>query len=112
MIVAIPVADGTLCAHFGHCQTFALVTVDDNKKNIGNIEYLVPPPHEPGVLPKWLHERGANVIVAGGMGTRAQQFFEQFGITVVVGAPSQPPEKIAALWLRGELVTGENVCDH
>ena len=36
---------------------------------------LVPPPHEPGVLPGWLHHLGADVIIAGGMGQRAISLF-------------------------------------
>ena len=112
MKIAIPVAAGKLCAHFGHCQTFALIDIDEENKSIRSTESLVPPPHEPGILPKWLHEQGANVIIAGGMGARAQQFFEQYGINVMIGAPSETPEEIAKQWLKGELVTGENVCDH
>ena len=112
MKIAIPVAGGKLCMHFGHCQTFALIDVDEESKSIQNTQQLPPPPHEPGVLPKWLHEQGADMIIAGGMGGRAIQFFEQFGIKVLIGAPSELPEKIAELWLQGKLVTGENVCDH
>ena len=66
MKFAIPLADGKLTPHFGHCQEFALIDVED--KQIKNKEFLVPPPHEPGVLPKWLRDLEANVIIAGGMG--------------------------------------------
>lgn len=38
---------------------------------------LTPPPHEPGVLPKWLHDQGVNLIIAGGMGQRAQGLFNE-----------------------------------
>ena len=47
-------AEGKLTAHFGHCQEFALIDADD-KQIIGK-EMLVPPPHEPGVLPGWLRD--------------------------------------------------------
>ncbi len=112
MKIAIPVAEDKLCMHFGHCQTFALVEIDEETKSVANTENLIPPAHEPGVLPKWLHEKGADVIIAGGMGTRAQQIFEQFGVKVVVGADPDLPEKVADKWIRGVLVTGDNVCDH
>ncbi len=71
-----------------------------------------PPPHEPGVLPKWLHEKGANVIIAGGMGARAQQFFTEMGIKVVIGAQSDSPEDLARKYMSNTLVTGANICDH
>jgi len=112
MKIAIPVADGRLCMHFGHCEQFALVEVDETGKTVIATHYLTPPPHEPGVLPRWLHEQGANVIVAGGMGQRAQGLFAQNGIKVVVGAQGGTPEEIATSYLRNTLEVGQNVCDH
>jgi len=111
MKIAIPLADGRLCSHFGHCEQFALVETDE-QNNILSKTLLTPPPHEPGVLPAWLGEQGASVIIAGGMGTRAQQLFAQNRITVVVGAPTEQPEQLVAEYLSGVLETGSNVCDH
>lgn len=112
MTIAIPMADGRLCVHFGHCERFALLDVDEARQKIVGISYLPPPPHEPGVLPKWLHERGVNVVIAGGMGRRALEFFRAFGIRVVVGASADTPEALAEAFLAGTLQAGENVCDH
>ena len=110
MKFAIPLAEGKLTAHFGHCQEFALVDVEDNK--IKNKETLVPPPHEPGVLPKWLHDQGADVIIAGGMGARALDLFAQNNIKVIVGASALAPEELVKQYLDNSLQTGGNVCDH
>lgn len=112
MKIAIPVADGELCMHFGHCEQFALIEVDAENKTVVKTEMATPPPHEPGVLPRWLHEQGADVIIAGGMGQRAQAVFAHNGIKVVVGAAGGGPEAIASQYLSGALVTGQNVCDH
>jgi len=112
MRIAIPVVDGRLAMHFGHCEKFVLIDVDPEKKEILKTETVSAPDHVPGLLPKWLAERGANTIIAGGMGMRAQQLFAQQNITVVVGAPAQDPEQIAKDWLAGALEAGENVCDH
>ena len=73
---------------------------------------LTPPPHEPGVLPKWLQEQEVGLVIAGGMGQRAQQLFAEKGIRVVVGAPVESPETLVTQYLAGTLATGENVCDH
>lgn len=110
MRFAIPCADGKLTAHFGHCQEFALVEVDD--RQIKNKEMLIPPPHEPGVLPRWLHEQGTNVVIAGGMGARAVDLFSQNGIKVITGAPVAAPEELVKQFLDNSLETGANVCDH
>ena len=110
MKFAIPLAEGKLTAHFGHSREFALIEVQG--KEIKDKQVLEPPPHEPGVLPKWLHELGANVIIAGGMGQRAVGLFSQQGIRVVTGAPTLEPETLVKNYLENTLETGDNVCDH
>lgn len=110
MKYAIPCADEKLCMHFGHCEKFAIIEEKDGE--ILGKEMITPPPHEPGLLPKWLHEQGANVIVAGGMGQRAQALFAQNDIKVVTGAQPAEPEDIVMEYINGNLVTGANACDH
>jgi len=110
MRIAVPTVNGMLCMHFGHSEKFALVDVDGEE--VRDIQFLTPPPHAPGVLPKWLHEQGANVIIASGMGSRAQLLFKENNIDVLVGAPIMEPEKIIKQYIVGELALGGNVCDH
>lgn len=110
MKFAIPIADGKLTAHFGHCKEFAMVEVENQK--ILSTEMLDPPPHEPGVLPRWVKEQGATIVIAGGMGQRAIQLFQQAGVEVLVGAPLEEPENLVKSYLNQTLVTGGNVCDH
>ncbi len=112
MKIAIPITNGRLSSHFGHCEQFAVADVDADGKNITNTTMLTPPAHEPGVLPKWLSEMGVDLIIAGGMGQRAQQLFKENNIDVVVGAPSDMPENIITAYLGKSLQTGDNICDH
>lgn len=112
MKIAIPIANGLLSMHFGHCASFAIIDVDKEKKEILKRADVEAPPHEPGLLPKWLGERNVDVIIAGGMGSRAQALFCENNISVIVGAPSETPEKLVKDYLNGELVSGQNVCDH
>jgi len=112
MKIAIPLVDGKLSAHFGHCEQFAVVSVDAESKTIESQELLSPPPHEPGVLPAWLAEQGVGVIIAGGMGQRAQGLFTQQNIKVVVGAPTDEAEVLVSNYLAGTLQVGDNICDH
>ena len=112
MKIAIPTAEGKLCMHFGHCECFALLEVDTAAKKVLNTEFITPPPHEPGVLPRWLHERGVDVIIAGGMGQRAQSLFAENNIRVIVGAQGESPEALAQAYMQGSLQTGANACDH
>ncbi|MBW2175132.1 MAG: NifB/NifX family molybdenum-iron cluster-binding protein [Deltaproteobacteria bacterium] len=110
MKIAIPVAEGRLTAHFGHAAEFVIIHVENQE--IGNNEILTPPPHEPGVLPRWLHELGVDVIVTGGMGQGAIGLFRENGIKVITGAPNLTPEEIVSQYLSNTLVTRDNVCNH
>jgi ATP-binding protein involved in chromosome partitioning len=110
--IAIPLAQGQLSLHFGHCEEFAIVDVDSEEKRISGIHREAAPPHEPGVLPQWLGRQNVNVVIAGGMGSRAQMLFAQNGIQVVTGATAGTPEETVLAYLNGTLQTGANVCDH
>ena len=110
MKIAIPLAKGKLCAHFGHCEQFAIVTVADGK--IAEQKMMTPPPHAPGVIPKWVADQGCTDILVGGMGEAAQEIFQQRGVKVLCGAPSDTPENLVDLYLRGEIVDAGNACDH
>ena len=57
----------------------------------------------------FLKEKGANVIIAGGMGETAQQLFAENGIEVVVGAEGNS-EKIVEQYLKGQLESTGSVC--
>ena len=104
-------AQGSLSMHFGHCQHFRLFETDENNTII-KVADKTPPPHEPGLFPKWLSEQNADLIITGGMGMKAQQLFANYGVRVVTGAPAGDPEDIVKAWLLGTLATGSNTCDH
>jgi predicted Fe-Mo cluster-binding NifX family protein len=108
--IAIPVSEGILDAHFGHCQQFAMVIVENEE--IRGMSYLDAPPHQPGLLPPWLAERGCTDVIAGGMGQRAIQLFNQQGVNVFVGAPRLSPEELVAGFLNHTLTFSANYCDH
>lgn len=112
MRIAIPITDGKLSAHFGHCEQFAIIDVDPDTKKVTHTEMLKPPPHEPAVLPKWLAGLHVELIIAGGIGRRAQQLFAQNNINVVVGATDNTAQELALQYLTGQLQCGENICDH
>jgi len=109
-VLVVPVSGGKLSAHFGHCEQFAFIETQNGK--IMETEMLNPPAHEPGALPQWLYEQGADVAIVGGMGESAQQLLREKGIEVIIGAPMDSPESLANQYFSNTLVTGANVCDH
>ncbi len=79
--------DSVVSYHFGHCPYFILVDVEENR--VVNVESISNPfanEHNAGDLPSFMHSKGVNVIITGGMGPKAQQYFADYGITPVIGA--------------------------
>ena len=109
-MVAIPVTGGKLDPHFGHCEQFAFIETHDGQ--IGPTRLQTPPAHEPGVLPRWLHEQGADVAIVGGMGDQARDLLTQKGVEVIIGAAIDAPEVLVRQYLDNRLTTGENLCTH
>ena len=112
MKIAIPIENGCLFGHFGGCHQFALVEVDADQKKILNTEIVPAPEHRPGLFPRWLRERGANVIVAGGIGQRALAAFAHHGIVVRAGIPGAPVEQLVTAYLNGLLTVTPDGCGH
>jgi len=108
--IAIPTENGNLCAHFGHCEKFAIY--ETNGEEIVNEEFVTPPPHEPGSHPKFLRDLGVNIIIAGGMGSRAQQLFAQNKIEVYYGVPAHDLKELVKTCISDNLKSGDNICDH
>ncbi len=110
MKFAIPTLNNEITAHFGHCDKFAIVETTDNK--ITNEETLTPPVHQPGSYPKFLAEKGVDVIIAGGMGQQAQNLFYQNNIKVHLGVITGTAKKLVEDHINNQLQTGGNLCDH
>jgi predicted Fe-Mo cluster-binding NifX family protein len=108
--VAIPLENGQLCNHFGHCQQFVLIDVENDV--IVREVYITPPPHEPGLLPGWLAECGVTDIIAGGMGQRAINLFHEQNIKINIGVQAKNPKELVVDWIGEALMTGVNSCDH
>jgi ATP-binding protein involved in chromosome partitioning len=112
MRYAVPVNGDMVSQHFGHCEHFALMDVDEKTKKITKKEMVSSPGHQPGLLPEWLAEQGVSFVIAGGMGSRAQSLFQQNRIGVIIGAVETDPERAVLSYLNGRLATGKNICDH
>jgi len=109
-LFAVPTTGKQLCAHFGHCEEFAII--ETNGEKIEKVEYLKPPVHQPGTYPRFLSGKGVTTIISGGMGIKAQEIFAQNNIEVFFGIDSDIPEKLVEKYLKDQLVSGQNLCDH
>jgi predicted Fe-Mo cluster-binding NifX family protein len=103
--------EGSLSAHFGRCPFYTLVNADgDRIVDCEVVKNPYFPNHEPGVIPQFIHAQKANVMIAGGMGPRAIDFFTRFGIDVATGAQGNVRNVVEA-YLRGE-IQGIVACEH
>ena len=108
--IAIPVIDGNLNSHFGHTNQFYIYEIENN--SIVKEDVLAPPPHEPGVYPKWLADMGITDVISGGMGQRAIALFNQNKINVFIGVPIKEPKDLVVDYMNKTLETSDNSCDH
>ena len=79
--------DSTVAQHFGHAPYFILVDVE--KTEITATVSIANPfaeKHQPGEIPGFIKEQNVDVLLSGGMGGRAIQFFEEYGIKTATGA--------------------------
>lgn len=79
--------ESVVAHHFGRCPYFAIVDLDGTDVKAVNV--IANPyygAHQPGQVPGYIHQQEAEVMLSGGMGGRAIQFFQQYGIKAATGA--------------------------
>ncbi|HUU38810.1 MAG TPA: NifB/NifX family molybdenum-iron cluster-binding protein [Candidatus Desulfaltia sp.] len=109
MKIAISTDSGFVSAHFGRCPTYTIVDIQDGR--VLARQEIPNPGHQPGFLPQYLSERGVGVIIAGGMGPRAQGLFAEKNIQTLIGVQG-PVDEVIEKFLRQELEAGQDLCDH
>ena len=105
--IAISTDSGNVCPHFGRAPEFTFVTIENNKV----LEKIVlqNPGHSVGSIPQFVNQQGAKYMIAGGMGHRAETFFNQYGIEVILGVSGKIDDVIKKI-LDGTLEGGESLC--
>ena len=107
MKIVISTDSGQVSAHFGRCPEFTLVDIVDGEVKEQTV--IPNPGHHPGFLPKFFHDMGVKAIVAGGMGMRAQELFQQLGVEAIPGVSGPIADAIEKL-SAGTLKGGESFC--
>ena len=107
MKIAISTDSGNVCAHFGRAPEFTFVTIENDQ--VIEKKILQNPGHSVGSIPQFINQQGAKWMIAGGMGHRAQTFFNQYGIEVIVGVSGKIDDVIKKI-INGTLEGGESLC--
>ena len=108
MKIAISTDMEKVSNHFGRCPEFTIIEIEDNK--IKNKKIIKNPGHATGFLPKYFKEQGVSCVIAGGVGFRAQELFEQFRIKLITGIQGEIT-KVINLFIKGNLEQGKDLCN-
>jgi predicted Fe-Mo cluster-binding NifX family protein len=105
--------DAQRSGHFGQCDVFTLVALENGK--ICETSVVQNVPHEQGgcLAPVGLLSRsGANALIVGGIGMRPLMGFRQMGIDVYFGAEGETVADAIGNLLQGkfQLIGDEQVC--
>jgi predicted Fe-Mo cluster-binding NifX family protein len=110
MKIAIPITkEQVVSAHFALCDMFAIFHIGHDELQDKN--FCIPPPHKPGSLPRWLREKGVDVVIAVGIGQKAIDLVEKYRIEVIYGVESIGPDELIEHYIAGTLDSGSNICD-
>lgn len=79
--------DSTVAQHFGHAPFFIFVDMENGEVTATlGVANPFAEGHAPGQVPGFIKEQNADVMLSGGMGGRAIEFFEQAGVQTATGA--------------------------
>jgi predicted Fe-Mo cluster-binding NifX family protein len=107
MRIAVPSVDdrgleSEMSAHFGRAPYYTLVDVENGEITGYKVVKCPFSEHGPGDIPNFLRSLNVDIIIAYGMGRRAQDFFNSMGIKVLTGAYGKVSDVIKA-FLTGSL---------
>ncbi|MFA5675864.1 MAG: NifB/NifX family molybdenum-iron cluster-binding protein [Christensenellales bacterium] len=107
MLIAIATDNESVSPHFGRCQGYTLVRIEGGK--VIKRELAANPGHAPGAIPEFLHKKGAEKVVCGGIGARAAELFCRYGIEVLAGIDCSVDTAVNKL-ASGALKGAESLC--
>lgn len=109
MKLAISTDNNQVAKHFGRCTAYTIVEIEDEK--VKEKKVIPNPGHAPGAIPKFLNGKGCDLIIAGGMGRKAQEFFQNFGIDWIIGVQGDV-EQVIRNFINNDLEVGDSTCTH
>jgi predicted Fe-Mo cluster-binding NifX family protein len=92
--------DDLVCEHFGRAPTFTVVDLESNDVQVvkNRSEHM----GGLGKPPEHIAKTGANILICSGLGPRAIDMLQSFGIQVFVGATGTAKDAVQ-MWRDGKL---------
>lgn len=104
--------ESRLAYHFGRCPYYVFTEIKDGQ--VESVEVKNNPffgSHTPGAVPQFIANENANVIIAGGMGPRALDWFRRLNVQPVTGVSGKIKD-ILNDYMAGKLGGAEPCDDH
>ncbi|MFA7075100.1 MAG: NifB/NifX family molybdenum-iron cluster-binding protein [Candidatus Izemoplasmatales bacterium] len=108
MRLAIAVKNNEIAEHFGHCDYFQVYNISNNI--VESEEKIINPPHQKGLLPKFLKDNGIDSLITGNIGSLAVDKLEELGIEAVRGVKGSL-QQILKEYLKNTLVSTDDTCE-
>lgn len=107
MKIAIATEEVNVSSHFGRCENFTIVEIENSKvKSRVNLNTVG---NQHGLLPTFLLSQGVNVVIAGGMGEGARQNLLLNNIKIISGVSGNIDDAINT-YLDGSLKSNDVGC--
>jgi len=107
MKIAIATEGNVVSEHFGRCENFTIVNIQDS--SIKEKTVISTEGNQHGLLPEFLSSQGVQVVIAGGMGEGARQNLISSKIEIISGINGNIDEVIKE-YLSGNLKSIEEGC--
>lgn len=111
MKIALPSNGKMINQHFGKSESFVIITVEDKQivkvEEISTTEFA----HQHQGLADLLVEKGASVVITGGIGAGALSGLEGNGLEVIKGAKGSYLKAVGE-YINGTLENKDEICDH
>ena len=110
MKIAVTYENGMIFQHFGHTQQFKLYQVEDGK--VASSEIVDAGGSGHGALAGFLKEKGAEVLICGGIGGGARNALAEAGIKLYPGAAGDADAQVESLLAGSLSYDPDTVCNH
>jgi len=111
MKIAAPSRSGRIDDHFGHCESFTILTTDENQAIVKE-EILMSPQScgcKSGIVSE-LKNLGVSVMLAGNMGPGAAEKLTNAGIRVIRGCSGNVRD-VAEAFLKNQITDNGESCN-
>lgn len=108
MKVALSTKNNMVTEHFGHCDYFIVYDIKDKKVRASSL--IKNPPHQKGLLPKFLKDNGVDVVIAGGIGQMAVGLLKDLGIECYMNIEGEA-DQVIQRYLNNEFVDKGKPCE-